>query len=441
MDLWVVAAATGAGYLAKHLHKSAEEKEELSESTSQIRDQTRPSCRSSRNNRPKFGDIFLNKNEDVTNANYEISDILTLTKSQTSVDQINENTNVWDNGELGNNQFTRNRSLRSKRANGLSIKEKNVKKGYIFSPPPSPATPFAAPLIVNRVVNRDTSDLFGEFVDGDDTFSLEAKNELLGSRLSRQNGLFELPRTWKYHGLPNGIILFFAGITIGIISSIIENERELDNMNTLLKQKENLVRDLHEEIEIRDRLTVKEISIEDKQSSNWELDFSSSKHDLEKSTVDNPEVMSKIEAELEAELEKLELKIASAELEVEKISDFVELDPSFELDVVQGDLKIHVAQPANTNQTESDNNASGTSITHTHSSNYVVSPWELTLRLHELIESRLETRIEELELALKISKNKQSMSRRGSENSEFGFSETQIYMYEVDDMDPPLDMS
>lgn len=496
MDLWVVAAATGAGYLAKYLQNSVGEKEELSGSLSQIWDQTLPFCRLVRKKGLEFGDVFPGRGDDVTDGNYDISDILTLTSLRENVGETSENMDFFYVSdvlhELESNQLKWDGLLRSRRAHGFSIealspleshlatglnKEKIVKEGFIFSSPPSPNIAFAGPLMVNQIINRDTSDSIGELLNGgDDQYPLEEKNELLGSCLSRQSGLVELPRTRKHkvgkgqlsiagsggtllsQGPLDGIVLFFAGITIGITSSIMVNKKELDNMNAQLKQKENLIQDLHDEIEMRDGITLKEVSNEDNQSSeftnhfsDWELVVLSSKHDLEESIkhsskklndqdVDNPELMSKIEAELEAELEKLDLNITSSGLD-----DHVELDPDFEVDVVQGDLKIHMPWPADASPLESDNDASGGLTNHTISSNYIVSPWELSVCLHKLIESRLEARIEELEQALRNSRKRYSMewlriiSSRELESGEIGSSSTPVtHTYEVDDIDPSL---
>lgn len=62
------------------------------------------------------------------------------------------------------------------------------------------------------------------------------------------------------------------------------------------------------------------------------------------------------------------------------------------------------------------NESSGTSTT--HSANYAVSPTELTLRLHEVIQSRLEKRIQELELALENSQRKVRLM--GSAHESYG---------------------
>ena len=97
-------------------------------------------------------------------------------------------------------------------------------------------------------------------------------------------------------------------------------------MNDLLKQTENLVQDLQDELEMKDSLTVKELAIEDYGSQDTcyrscnksAPHSSSSQQNLDRLTkYDGKELpvgkededsasMSKIEAELEAELERLD---------------------------------------------------------------------------------------------------------------------------------------
>ena len=114
------------------------------------------------------------------------------------------------------------------------------------------------------------------------------------------------------------------------------------DLNKLLKKSDDLVRDLHEELEMKDMLTLKELAGDYNQSQetidytscNRETIASSSKQQSEECTkhngkelddekVENHEMMSEIEAELEAELERLELNMKASTLE--RISDFVEV--------------------------------------------------------------------------------------------------------------------
>lgn len=143
-------------------------------------------------------------------------------------------------------------------------------------------------------------------------------------------------------GPPNGRLLLFLGITIGIISTVVANKREVEKLNELLKQSENLVQDLHEELEMKDLLTVKELpgerfdNPETDQHSFFlgnptttftELELLASgkcdSNDSDHQKAEYVESMNKIEAELEAELERLELNLKETRLE--RMSDFVEV--------------------------------------------------------------------------------------------------------------------
>lgn len=136
--------------------------------------------------------------------------------------------------------------------------------------------------------------------------------------------------------------LFGIGVSIGILSSFLANKHKVDKLNELLKQSENLVQDLQEELEMKDSLTVKELAVEDFESQDTQNDtfntgslrtFSpEEKHNhCPKEYYDqkktDAESFSKIEAELAAELEMLELNMSS-----HKLSNTVEvcyLDASF----------------------------------------------------------------------------------------------------------------
>ena len=125
------------------------------------------------------------------------------------------------------------------------------------------------------------------------------------------------------------------------------------DLNKLLKKSDDLVRDLYEELEMKDMLTLKELDGDynqpqetiDCSSCNQEtIAFSSkrlseecTKHNgkgLDDEKVENGELMSKIKAELEAELERLELNMKASTLE--RISDFVEISTH-----MTTDIKLH----------------------------------------------------------------------------------------------------
>ncbi|KAM4121229.1 hypothetical protein ACJW30_03G192200 [Castanea mollissima] len=219
-------------------------------------------------------------------------------------------------------------------------------------------------------------------------------------------------------GSPNGMLLFFLGINIGLMSTIVAIKREVDKLNAVLKQAKNLVQDLHEELKINDLFNVKELSNKDFESCgangfsflNHTPHASLTERELDKSKkydeseADDSEAISKIEAELEAELERLELNMKTYSLD--RISNYVELDPDFVVDVVQEDLPpLKLPRPPD-GLSDSDCDVDGTSTStststdYTHTANCGVSPRELSIRLHEVIHLRLEARIMELETAL-----------------------------------------
>lgn len=130
------------------------------------------------------------------------------------------------------------------------------------------------------------------------------------------------------------MVLFFLGVTFGIVSSIIATKSDLDKLNELLKQSQNLVQDLHEELEMKDSLTVKELAIEDLECQGTNEHYVlngistafSPEEKLDKFTscgskepddfkAKYSEARSQIEAELEAELELLELNIKKSSLQ------------------------------------------------------------------------------------------------------------------------------
>lgn len=125
--------------------------------------------------------------------------------------------------------------------------------------------------------------------------------------------------------------LFFLGLTTGMMSSIVASRRQVDRLSEKLKQAKNLVKDLQEEVEMKDQLTIQEIDWKASSSessgttnetpkgrSSSRCDQHETKPDMEKS-----EAMSKIEAELEAELERLELNMRTTSLD--NIFEFVEV--------------------------------------------------------------------------------------------------------------------
>ncbi|KAL3751516.1 hypothetical protein ACJRO7_012362 [Eucalyptus globulus] len=213
-------------------------------------------------------------------------------------------------------------------------------------------------------------------------------------------------------GLSNRMLLFSLGLTIGVMTSVVANKREVDLLDEKLRQAQNLVQDLHEELEMKDLLTVEEINADGPRipgtgahpfvsgtmtasSPVDEMDNSSEGQMREPNdgAAEKSDAMREIEAELEAELERLELNVKLTS--VKNASDFVE-----------GDLRPGGVDSQLESKLKSDHNVSGSSDGRPCSPNYAVSPQDLSLRLHELIESRHEERIAELEAALEASQKK-----------------------------------
>ncbi|XP_027331526.1 uncharacterized protein LOC113846945 [Abrus precatorius] len=237
-------------------------------------------------------------------------------------------------------------------------------------------------------------------------------------RLSPSNNVFSGKHIHTQH---DATFVFGLGISFGIITSILANKREMDKLRELLKQTKNLAQDLQEELEMKDSMTVKELHSENYGSQDTcdhsfcdrELNgFSPEKHmdsspmtDCKKSCdqkgEESSEPMSKIEAELEAELERLGLNMNESSPE-RPLSELVELDPDFVADFAQGELRTDMIDGKDFGHSKLNEDASDAMIP----VNYAVSPRELSLRLHEFIQSRLEERVQELEIALENSQRK-----------------------------------
>ncbi|KAK9105272.1 hypothetical protein Scep_022116 [Stephania cephalantha] len=330
----------------------------------------------------------------------------------------------------------------------------------VFSSLPSPSALSVRPLLVSdgsRIISRSSSSLCGVQSKGGESkwsSSFPVENEcnleeesLLGSvsmqlpkkpkqkRAKRQHGKSSHLNTvfLDKQGSPDGMFLFCIGVTVGVISTILANKREVDKLNELLKQTNSFVQDLQEELEMKDSLTVKELTNEsyDSQGTNdhslhsqapnvfassLELDKISS-NDIkileDKNLYVNSDPMSKIEAELQAELEKMELNMNSSSF-YGQFSDHVELDQDFAVDIVQGELR---ADKVNGLVIDSVEDGTGASTDQQKNVNYAVSPRKLSMRLHEVLQSRLEERINELETALQNSQRRNTFMESYQINS------------------------
>lgn len=143
-------------------------------------------------------------------------------------------------------------------------------------------------------------------------------------------------------GTSHGAILFCFGISVGIMSSLMSYRREVDKLSALLKQTEDLVQDLQEELDMKDSLTVKEILAKGHESQDAHEDTSGKDEEVDAFSSEQKfgqlaegqhedcderaqeESMRKIEAELEAELATLELNMSSSTLDAQ-FSDLLEV--------------------------------------------------------------------------------------------------------------------
>lgn len=352
-------------------------------------------------------------------------------------------------------------------------KEHGDVEDHIFSSNSSTWTPTARPFVVtdgSKIISRASSnsinaprsaghhkqqDNFSQMntVFGVPQLPSVGSMELLRKdKVKDQSGRFSdsiginNERLSSLQGSSHRVLLFCLGISVGMISSFWKNRKEMYKLNELLRQSENLVQDLHEELEMRELITVKELATEDcgsqdahnDSSNNGALLAPSPKGKMDKSSTNydedcqsqrtEEESRSKIEAELEAELERLELSMNSSKL-VGKLAELHELDPDFVTDLAKGELRTELFNRQAGGQPYADQDGSGTS-TH-HPANYAVSSRELTLRLHEVLQSQLEDRVKELEMALQNSERKVRYmeaelvsSWRDSSNSEGGSSST-----------------
>lgn len=245
------------------------------------------------------------------------------------------------------------------------------------------------------------------------------------------------------NGSHDGTVLFCLGVSIGIISSLMVNGREVNQLKEDLKHTQNLVQDLQEELEMKDSLTVKQLANENNESqdtcdnsfhyraSNPHLliqNVNDSMNNIgavsyNENTEQSPESMSKIEAELEAELERLGLNMNPSG-PPRRLSELVELDPDSTADFARGELRLDMVNRQAAAQSESNQDARGTSPT--CSANYAVSPRELSLHLHEVIQSRLQERVKELETALQNSQRKVQLLESEHKNAQRLLSTTEL---------------
>ncbi|XP_011075667.1 uncharacterized protein LOC105160099 isoform X2 [Sesamum indicum] len=444
MDLWVVAAAAGAGYIAKNLQNlPGDRKESLtpasykhsfnvqSESRNflqQFRDKTCPLRRLARKRAQdddfldveNHSDVSFSEIDPISSRNIEASDDYNMGwgSSVSSAVSAEEKSLEFEDGEnrifsrTNRGKFIRNRrnrmnSLRPVQSFGSFLdsqlfgEHENIEDSSSF---PSMST-------IRPVLVTDGSQMISKLVESVE--EIQKKPEKCTGKL-QLSGSSDGAAGRSFHSQgPETMLLFITGMMVGILSATTAWKNEAEKLNSQLEQMQNLVQDLYEELDMKEMVMVKELSDEPPGENDTPQDSIVSPTDVKVKKLaefdslkandrntENLELLSKIEAELEAELEMLENNYKASALE--RISGVVELDPDFEPDIIQRDLKSTM----DNGMSESGDETTDTTTHGSPPANYTVSPWELSLRLHELIESRLQMRIKELETALCNSQNR-----------------------------------
>ncbi|XP_077230413.1 uncharacterized protein LOC143863585 [Tasmannia lanceolata] len=427
-------------------------------------------------NRQVDGDKVEGKTDFVDKSGYELDDRADILQPEQSPREIGIS-NVFGRGRS---------SLKSKLTRQYSVKplsslescliaqlyKEHVKtEEYVFTSLPSISKPTIRPFFItdgNQVISKSSNDALGvqfergkcklhsegmiyfrerESVTGllplPEVGSIEPLRKLKWQRGNVQHGRSNISnmdhggKHFHSQGSPDGMFLLCFGICIGMMSTILSKKREVEKLNESLKQAQNLVQDLHEELEMKDSLTVKELSNE--ACEFQEMDDHStciidkiSKEPQYQNLGENS--MSKIEAELEAELERLELSMNGSCLR-RRSTGLFEVDPDHIADIVHGELRVDTISREN----DSDCDPSGISTTHQYPTNYSVSPKELSLRLHELIQSRLEERIDELETALQHSQKRLHLMEAERVKSPRDFSNSELESQSTQESPTPME--
>ncbi|KAK7411338.1 hypothetical protein VNO78_02771 [Psophocarpus tetragonolobus] len=509
MDLWVVAAATGAGYLAKYwnkISKSGDGSCHASLEDSGFENPVSPSCPFPLAKQEQTGELgkdvyFDGRASDLNTCDglltgevaskrgpggekmlhfqsYNKHDVLSISNLAMPLSPYDDNFKDVDDGNeqssglvgdggllfpdssagmvpIHDNSSGHKTFIRMKHSSGRVYRPLNKEhvetEEYVFGSLSSASTASRSFLVSNgsQIINRKDDNFFSVLI-GSKEYNLQkeagqVKDENVFGvpslpKIKSVNDAKEMKfnaaigrsqRSSSSENLLSGkyiltqqydkTLLFSLGISFGMIASISANKRETDKLRELLKQTENLVQDLQEELEMKDSMTVKELQNEnyglqdtcDRSSYDKELnEFSPEKHvdnsprtdskQYHQKVEQSSESMSKIEAELEAELERLGLDMNASSLE-RKLSELVELDPEFVADFAQGELRADMVSGKDSVHPKSNEDASDQTPL---PANYAVLPHELSLRLHEVIQSQLEQRVNELEIALENSQRK-----------------------------------
>ncbi|KAL1551130.1 hypothetical protein AAHA92_19010 [Salvia divinorum] len=449
MDLWFVAAAAGVGCIAKNLPNFNADRKESTRGPSlkyvqtesrnflqQLRDKTCPLRRLAQQRGEDDSLLDLENHSDV-NGDYhpEKSGILEGYNLSAGVVDLGENQQLEDgrNMNLGKAKLARNRRCRIRPLlTSLGTCVDNMEQHSSCLHPPS--LPPARPVLVTDAMWGENScpSQSGACLDekGRESKTLSSPLKLFEELKKPSKGSSRSSRSQGAEAL----LLFITGMTVGIVTATTSWKNEVDGLGRKLTQMHGLVQDLQDELDLNEVVTVKELDmegnlppgeVEDSPLSTVEPVPSPSLVEAggtkasDDNKAENLELLSRIEAELQAELEVLELNMNVSDQD--GISSVVELDPDFELEIVRGELKPAMVDDA----TESESRTTDTTADCSKPVNYSVSPWELSLRLHELIESRLEARIKDLEIALSQSKNRVGIQHRIVSGRRYSYSETE----------------
>ncbi|MED6130604.1 hypothetical protein PIB30_002196 [Stylosanthes scabra] len=491
MDFWFVAAATGAGYLAKYWHINSKNgnvscrllSEDSCLENPESPSSTFPFAKLAR--RDRFGkDVFMDRRaadansldrflttevasdrgHDGENANcdwnYDGSNLLSISNLHVSfspnghfrdVEDANDQTfNFGENhgflspdssaeGVGVPNSFRNKTSLRTKLLSGNISRPLNSietcfmaqlyneyekMEEYVLCSPSSSYRSTRPFLVSNgsRIISREKDDYFSPSIGSKkykshEEASCQVKHENVyggpslpevgalndakkmkfnaaGEQNRRLSSSDNAVKEKQIHTQRDATFLFSLGVSFGILTSIMANKREMEELRELVNQTDNLIQDLQEELEMKDSMTMKELTgLTPGKHNSPRMDGGESCAPMEE---DSLESMNKIEAELEAELERLGLEMNASSLE-SKMSELVEIDPDFVADLAQGELRADLVEEKERVHTKSDDDAGDITPL---PGDFAVSPHELTLRLHEVAESRLEERVKELEVAL-----------------------------------------
>ncbi|KAK9748148.1 hypothetical protein RND81_02G039300 [Saponaria officinalis] len=506
MDLWVVATAAGAGYLAKYWQHISRDKEGSSGSTSEktfpdepqspslidrIRDKTCPIKKLSRIR--EEGD----HSGDILSETLRRDGLIGTDASSCSVLNHELDVGIRDNGSFSREfrnekkfqlygggygildadmssipedstwktEAASEKSPRRSRLHLQSVKLRNALDSclmaqmhreraeleeYLLTPLSSPCTPSLRPFLVSdgkRIISRASGDFMGRLhtnihrkadsdvvgvphlpkINASDCSKQKFNHKKRMGRLRCSSNVMQFD---TQAGFSSGQAVFCLGISVGILSTIISNKVELENLKVNLKQSEHLVEDLQEELEMKDSLTVKELvsndysqdiheisSINEKMvvvSNQEDMDVLLRYADEESVCQKKDESMSNIEAELEAELQRLEMSMKGSTLSSELNQGF---DEDIIAELVQGELQADTVRRRSSSEPTIDRGSNSTSTLTPHSAKDCVSPRELSLRLHEVIQSRLESRI--IELETELAKNQNHIKHLLSEKSNY----------------------